>query len=621
MSTVAISIQDRHGGSGPATSRAGEQSEWLPFDLTVFARVSAVVASGVFSLSVAYALGRGNHSNGQVFYWLGQILLIAPIAWRVLSNRRIGLWEGWGLVLLLGAAQYLGKWMYSPGQLKFPDELQHFRGTTNAVDSGQLFTPNLPLPISPKYPGLEAMGAAVTQMTGLSITSAALLVAAVAHLVFMGALFLTTWRVLGAPWIATLACLIYASNPHFDFFDSMYLYQTAGLTFLMLVIWAARAWRPGSPERGGLFVVGVMSIAVVTVSHHVTSFIMVTALIVLAGCDLIGHDRVRSFGSLALAAVATLSVGLWTVVIAPETLAYLRPAVRQVLESLTGLLSGQLGGVGAGSAPLITPLSDRIIGLLGLLAVLYTLAKGSRWALRKVNYDPWNPALLLGTLALLAFTALRFVAHNGAELSGRAATFYYVPVAMLVSLGIADAIRHKPGVAAAARWSVVVVVVFLSGIAGGWPPHWGRLPGPYLVSAFERSVDSQALNASTWALATLGPGNRWSGDRNMTTLLGTVGAQDPVHPGAALFYESAPSPSSQELVKTNAIRFLAVDTRLSGSVPLSGSYFDNDPYSNDLTEPISALKLMKFDQVEGISRLYDNGDVRLYDLSRSWYVY
>jgi hypothetical protein len=252
---------------------------------------------------------------------------------------------------------------------------------------------------------------------------------------------------------------------------------------------------------------------------------------------------------------------------------------------------------------------------------LYALARGSWWASRQRNFDPWSPALLLGAVALLGFTALRFVANNGAEIAGRAATFYYIPVGMLVALGIADAIRNKNELITATRWSGAVVLIYLSGIAGGWPPHWGRLPGPYLVSSFERSVDPQVINASTWVLDTLGPGNRWSGDRNLTTVLGTVGAQDPVHPGAALFYENSPSAASQELVKNNAVNYLAVDLRLSQSLPLSGSYFDNDPYSNDLTEPIAAANLTKFDKVPGISRMYDSGDIRLYDLSRSWYVY
>lgn len=621
MSTYAMSRQSRGEGSVVLDTRPAKSISWEEFDWTGFARVWTMSASGVLALSVAYALGRSSHPSGQLFYWLGQILLVAPIAWRVLTHRRIGVWEAWGLVVLLGVNQYLGKWMYSPGQLKFPDELQHLRGTINAVDSGRLFTENLPLPISPKYPGLESMGAAVTQLTGLSVTSSALLVAAVAHLVFMGAMFMTSWRVIGAPWIAALACLIYASNPHFVFFDSMYLYQSAALTFLMLAIWVARLWRRDAAEWGGLFVVGVLSIVVVTMTHHVTSFILVGALAVLGICDVVSRQGERARGPMVLALVATAGVGAWTLFVAPETIAYLRPAARQVFESLSGLLHGQLGGVGAGAAPLITPLSDRLIGLLGLLVVLYALARGSWWASRQRNFDPWSPALLLGAVALLGFTALRFVANNGAEIAGRAATFYYIPVGMLVALGIADAIRNKNELITATRWSGAVVLIYLSGIAGGWPPHWGRLPGPYLVSSFERSVDPQVLNASTWVLDTLGPGNRWSGDRNLTTVLGTVGAQDPVHPGAALFYENSPSAASQALVKNNAVKYLAVDLRLSQSLPLSGSYFDNDPFSNDLTEPIAAANLRKFDEVPGISRIYDSGDIRLYDLSRSWYVY
>jgi hypothetical protein len=31
--------------------------------------------------------------------------------------------------------------------------------------------------------------------------------------------------------------------------------------------------------------------------------------------------------------------------------------------------------------------------------------------------------------------------------------------------------------------------------------------------------------------------------------------------------------------------------------------------------------LTKFEQVPGISRVYDSGNIRLYDIRRSWYVW
>ena len=150
-----------------------------------------------------------------------------------------------------------------------------------------------------------------------------------------------------------------------------------------------------------------------------------------------------------------------------------------------------------------------------------------------------------GALLIFAAGGLRFVASDGAELSGRASTFIYIPVALVAAIVLHDIRRRGPdhhdtgrrGLALldGAAPVVAAAVILMGGVASGWPPAWDRLPGPYLAAGFERSVDPQGIAAAEWARSALGPGHRWAGDLTAYTLLATIGDQNTVRDVAVLF--------------------------------------------------------------------------------------
>jgi hypothetical protein len=73
------------------------------------------------------------------------------------------------------------------------------------------------------------------------------------------------------------------------------------------------------------------------------------------------------------------------------------------------------------------------------------------------------------------------------------------------------------------------------------------------------------------------------------------------------------------LVKSSAARYLLVDRRLARMLPASGSYFPVDPDANRYRAPLPLTALDKFDD-SGASRLYDSGDIVVYDLQGSDYA-
>ena len=149
------------------------------------------------------------------------------------------------LVIVFTVAEFLVTVCYSPAAFTYVDELEHWRSTLNVLQTGKLFTVNHLLPISPQYPGLEEVTSALTSITGLSVFTSGLIVAGVAHLLYVCLLYMLFREISGSCRVAGVAVLCYASNPHFASFDSMFIYQTLALPFLGLTLLAA--WRLASP--------------------------------------------------------------------------------------------------------------------------------------------------------------------------------------------------------------------------------------------------------------------------------------------------------------------------------------------------------------------------------------
>ena len=143
-----------------------------------------------------------------------------------------------------------------------------------------------------------------------------------------------------------------------------------------------------------------------------------------------------------------------------------------------------------------------------------------------------------GSVAWYAIVVVRFTVADGSELAGRASTFVFVPVAYVAALAVGHlataALRRGIRIAATAALVMVLLLMF-DGLANGWPPYWERLPGPHQVAGAERSVGPEEIAAARWALAALGPGNRFAADVGSYPVLGSYGDQNPLRDVAYLY--------------------------------------------------------------------------------------
>ena len=125
-----------------------------------------------------------------------------------------------------------------------------------------------------------------------------------AHLLFTFTLYLMFRNVSSSNRIAGVAIVIYSTNPDLPFFDSMFAYQTlaeALLGFALLATWRLTVAKT-SGERASWLALAVLAIAATVVTHHVTSYILVATLFLIALASFLVGDwhSARWSGALAL---------------------------------------------------------------------------------------------------------------------------------------------------------------------------------------------------------------------------------------------------------------------------------------------------------------------------------
>ncbi len=279
------------------------------------------------------------------------------------------------------------------------------------------------------------------------------------------------------------------------------------------------------------------------------------------------------------------------------------------------------GQVSAGSTfrPPSSPLIERMIsiGTVGVLVVAVLAGSYTVW--RRYRGQALPLALALAALGYLGSLGLR-LASNGAELTGRLWVFLYAPVGFVAAVVAVEGLKRfgpRLGGPVLARIMLlmVVVVVFLGGITAGWPPYWERLPGPFLPGAAERSINAEGVAVANWAAEKMTPYNRITTDFTDYGLLGAYGNQHSVYGLSGSFVNPSLGDAEISALRYMQIDYILVDRRLSEDVPRQGYYFDPwEPTARKYAEPVSLENLMKFDAIPRVDRLFDSGNLILYDV-------
>jgi len=624
--------------------------------LGLFPALCLVSALGLAAVVAAYNCSRFSGPYCGPLRWAGLLLTFCPLALRLLSPaaaRR----ERLGLALALGVMLYLTRVLYSPLEFQFSDELQHLRTARDIVATGRLFNYNHILPISPLYPGLECIAVAISQVCGLSLYASGVLVIGAARIVFVLALFVLYERASGSDYVAGLASMLYMCNPHYLSFASMFIYQSLALPLSALTMLAmVQAGERGDAPRALPRLTFMLGLLAVATTHHLTSHVLLMllalwALLALAQPWLARLTRIwrrptawalglplirraarwvrarlpeqpplyRRDARMTWITFLGLTLTLaWIVQMAPATISYLGKPIVEVGAEMVRKITAE-AAVGESYSGSGGPRYETLITMASVGVISLALLPGIWWIWRARRDDSLAMTLAVGSLGYYGSLVLR-LAGGASELAGRTWPFIFVAVAFTLAQAVVALERMSP---IRLRWALraaeagAILLIFLAANTGGWPPYWGRLPGPYLVAASERSIEPEGVMAAEWAGEALPPASRMTTDFSNYWLMGAYGGHDPVFGVASIFYRDKLGEEDRKLISYMAVRYAVVDTRLSEALPTRGSYYGGyEGELGDPDKPMSLQALTKFDDEPGVQRIFDSGHIIVYDLAR-----
>jgi hypothetical protein len=203
--------------------------------------------------------------------------------------------------------------------------------------------------------------------------------------------------------------------------------------------------------------------------------------------------------------------------------------------------------------------------------------------------------------------------------ANRASAYVFVAVGFVLAMGVVKLSAGRlPG---GLQWGLFVgfaLVTFVGGFIAGWPTH-SRLARPYLVATENATqiIEPQGVSAARWVHSRLGRDRYFAADLVNARLLFRYGDAIPLT-GSAMGIRSMLmvdyiDASVREILEYTTTDYVLVDRRRSSWDSIAGLYFDRTAEPPALFDP---RMYQKFDHAPGANRIFDSGDIVIYDVSR-----
>lgn len=649
-----------------------EMGEWIALEERVgetwgwFPALMLVNALGLLAVAFANSAALAGAWGAEVLFWLGLLLMIVPSAVRMVTPtmaRR----ERIAIVVGLGLAFYLVKVLHSPLAFTFSDEFVHLFNTNQILQQKVLFTANPVLQVTPMFPGLPALTAALATVTGLPVFAAGLLVIGVARLVLLLAFYLFVEQISCSPRIAGLAALFFMGNNSFLFWNAQFSYESLTLPLALTVIYLI-ARREGTDERSrylGLSALALLGIGAIVITHHLTSYILATVLLVwwlfvqvrlpdwltklakhiflqtegklindsLSNFDISSQsmrDRAIDLptttnkpeeGPQGLALFALIGALAWLVYVAILTVSYLSPVFSKGLLAMLQLILGE----GEGRSLFVSttgdaaPLWERVVSVSAVLLSLLALPFGLTQLWQRARQSALALILAIASVSYFAVLGLRFTTASW-EISNRASTYLFIGLAFVLAMAVdrlwTERWQNWPG---RALFAAGMAVIFAGGIIAGWPPQL-RLAHPYLVTTGHEIIAPQGRVVAEWMRSTLGPGHPVAADEANGRYLLAYGEQK-TYIGRFPYVRDIVTKPNLDLWQLGVMQqwdlaYVVVDRRQLAwdNNNMLGYFFNRTGTQQAKADWFAPEVYEKYDHVPGVSRVMDSGDIVIYDV-------
>jgi hypothetical protein len=573
--------------------------------------------------------------------------MFALPAWRLLAPTP-SRGERIYLLCLVGMTCYLVKVLGNPVHFIYYDEFLHWRTADDILATHHLFRNNMLLPVSSYYPGLEIITNALSSMSGLDTFLSGILVVGISRLVLVLSLFLLNERILKSSRVASLAVLLYMVSPHFLLFDAQYSYESLALAFVVLLLVLmephqelvlrakhlellpvrmlfAKTQRSMLKDDQRMITIGTGLVIVALVfTHHATDFFFDLFLVVWTIIYL--TMRLPASRRMYLIQITIFAIGLslFSVVrVGNPVVTYLSTFIGRTFQELGNILhgSGATRQLFVSYSGHRTPLWERIFTMISVLLIMCSFPLGLVSVLKRYRFNALAVTCCLLALVYPLSQIFRLT-NSGSELTDRLAAFLFIPIAMSLAVFITQFFPVCTlSVSGRSFLTGIMTFVFLGGIILAAGSDLALLPGPYEAIADARSIEPQGIQAAQWAATHLEDGGLVATDRINQILMGTYGNQRIATSIttkidlSSVFLAERLGPKEIALLRSAHIHYLIVDLRLSQSLPLLGFYYEQTE-ENALhhTMPVSITALSKFHHLSNVDRIFDSGDIIIYDV-------
>jgi hypothetical protein len=575
----------------------------------------------------------------QVF-WLGMSLLFFPLSIRIAAPQVARSERIW-LLLVLAEATFALKALTDPSGLVQFDEFLHWRSASDILIAHRLFVPNDLLMVSPFYPGLELVTTALIHLTGLSVFAAGIVVIAVCRAIFITALFSFFERITGSARLAGIGSLAYMGSTVYVMFDAQFAYESPAIALMAVILMTEAETAAGGAALPRTMALILPLFAALAMTHHVTDYFTVGVLCAVALMVLSHHRPTGGLRVACIAAGAVATALIWVTFIGNPTSGYLAPVVAEGGQQFAQMIQGngphrELFRAEDGATSVPVWFSAGGIGSVVVLCVLlsfgfFTACAAGRapasgrtgwYALVDLLRRRWdNPRLLLVSLLAFLLWPLSVLLHLTSAswgLGNRMNAFAFVGAGLVVAFGVARFWRDR------AQWARGIIAGFALALiaVGGAMNGWGTpaVRTQYRVEGDSLAVEPMGIDAAAWTAHWLGPNKNFATDRDNRVLLATYGGQHIVTrtrsdaTTAYLFIGPEIWEGLRDEIREKRIDYLLVDMRLATQPALVGTFFDAGEQVGLGLAPLDPAPLQKWDDDERVSRVFDDGWIRIYDV-------
>ena len=369
---------------------------------------------------------------------------------------------------------------------------------------------------------------------------------------------------------------------------------------------------------------GLILVAAVIPSHHMTSYVLIGSLLGLSLAHWFARRKLRTSPfPFALYALA-LAVG-WLVFVGSRTVGYLEPVFTDAFHATLNVIANEGTGTrkpfaaSASSEGSAVPLWDRWSALASAVLIIALVPVGLYHAWQRHRRIPLVAVLGCAAIVYLVTFGLRLV-PSAWEIASRSSEFLFIGVGLMIALALARApggpMRahgYRVGVAC------VIGVIFIGGTAVGWRPEI-RLAQAIRVEAGDSVIEPEGLTAARWSRRWIRPDTRdaFGANGSNSRLLLVYGHQfvrTGGIGGADLAIELPKLEQWQlQLLREKSIRYVLMDRRAVSDDQLAGYFFPTKISPAGWRTPIPASIYDKFDR-DRASRIFDSGNVTIYDVS------